>query len=84
MLDLSEEVLKTFLVDIFFSKVTGLESIPAILIKSDSTPEVSLQILCKVALLKISENLLWDILAITSKQGYNFTENYVFDKIMWK
>lgn len=64
MLDLSEEMLKTFLVDMFLSKITSLESMLAILIKIDSTPEVSPQILCKVALLKISGNLLRDILAI--------------------
>ena len=44
--------------DIFFNKVAGLECLPAIILRTDSTTEVLLHESCKTALSKTSENFL--------------------------
>ena len=48
-----------------FSNGAALESIPEILLKTDSTEEVFLHGFCKIALFKISEKFLWRIFAIS-------------------
>ena len=53
----------------FFSKVAVLESIPAILIKTDSTGEVFRYRFFKIALIKISEIFLRDNFAIPFLAG---------------
>ena len=53
----------------FFSKVAVLESIPAILIKTDSTGEVFRYRFFKIALIKISEIFLRDDFAIRFLAG---------------
>ena len=66
LLDLSEEAQKNSVVfpgeqplwRLIFSNGAALESIPEILLKTDSTEEVFLHGFCKMALFKISENFL--------------------------
>ena len=47
--------------EIFFSEVAGVESIPEILIKNGSG-DVSQHAVCKIAPTKIFETFLWDLL----------------------
>ena len=72
-----------------FSKVAGLEPIPAILLKMGSITEIFSHVFCKIALLKISQNFLRNIFTIHSISkkvagllpiGCKFGENFVFDK----
>ena len=57
---------------LFISEVVGLESIPLILLKTDSSTEVFLHGFHKIALFKISDYFLQDIFAnsfLTKLQG---------------
>ena len=90
LLDLSEEAQKNSVVfpgeqplwRLTFSNGAALESIPEILLKTDSTEEVFLHGFCKMALFKISENFLWYIFAIIFSTKLRACNLYV--TIYWK
>ena len=71
------------LMEAFFTKVKGLESFPAILLKKDSTTEIFLHGFWKVALFKLSGSFLRDIFAKhypTMSQASTLFENNELEK----